>query len=122
MKREESLEAAYIEAAILHRTCLEAGDVEESNEAHDRLIEAARGICTREDRGHSILTPMLTHADENVRLWSACHLLLLNETVALAELKRLARSATSRIVQSSAEIIVAEWRKGALDVHWFLRE
>jgi HEAT repeat protein len=54
--------------------------------------------------------------DENVRLWSAAHLLKLEEKIALAELAHLAKDAKSWMVRSSADVTATEWRKGSLDI------
>ncbi|QIA24371.1 DUF2019 domain-containing protein [Mesorhizobium sp. AA22] len=117
-----SPEGEYVEAAILHRQLLEDGNVRGSNAAFDHLIRAIKKIRNRADRGRSFLLGLQTHSDENVRLWSAAHLLPLEEKIALAELKRLATSAKAWPVQSSAEVTAAEWRKGTLDIDWFMRE
>ncbi|MER9235090.1 hypothetical protein NKI56_23860 [Mesorhizobium sp. M0622] len=116
------LEEEYVEAAILHRQLLEMGDVKGSNAAHDRLIRAIREIRNRTDRGRSFLLGILRHTDENVRLWSAGHLLPLEEKLALAEMKRLSRDAKSWVVSSSADVTATEWRKGTLDIDWFMKE
>jgi hypothetical protein len=110
-------ENEYVEAAILHRQLLEVGDRKGSNAAHDRLIDAIQKIRSQDDRGRSFLLGNLTHDnDENVRLWSAAHLLKLEEKAALAELKYLANDAKSWIVRSSADVTATEWRKGTLDI------
>lgn len=115
-------EDEYIEAAILHRQLIEAGDRKGSNSAHDRLIRAIKAIRKSSDKGRFFLSGLLKHNDENVRLWGASHLLPLEEENALAELRRLSRNATSWIVRSSAEVTEAEWRKGTLDIDWFMKE
>lgn len=118
----KSPEDEYVAAAILHRELLEMGDRKGSNTAHDRLIEAIRQIRRTADRGHSFLLRLLAHSDENVRLWSAAHLLPLEEKEALAELSRLATGAQSWVVRSSADVTETEWRKGTLDIDWFMKE
>lgn len=115
-------EGEYVEAAIMHLRQLEDGDSKGSNAAHDRLIRAIREIRKQNDRGRSFLLEILKHTDENVRLWSASHLLPVEEKAALAELNNLARDANSRVVRSSADVTIAEWKKGTLDIDWFMRE
>lgn len=101
----------------MHRQLLEAGDRKGSNAAHDRIIRAIQEIRSRDDRGRSFLLGNLTHDnDENVRLWSAVHLLKLDENTALTELKYLAKDAKSWMVRSSAEVTATEWQKGSLDI------
>ena len=115
-------EVEYVAAAILHLGQLENGDSKSSNAAHDRLIRAIREIRKQNDRGRLFLLENLKHTEENVRLWSASHLLPLEERAALAELNNLARDANSRVVSSSADVTIAEWKKGTLDIDWFMKE
>ncbi|MER9226196.1 hypothetical protein NKI72_06990 [Mesorhizobium sp. M0437] len=115
-------EREYVEAAILHRQLLEMGDVKGSNAAHDRLIRAIREIRNRPDLGRSFLLGTLRHTDENVRFWSAGHLLPLEEKMALADLKSLARDAKSSVVSLSADVTATEWRRGTLNIDWFMKE
>jgi hypothetical protein len=115
--RNCSLEDEYVEAAVLHRQLLEAGNRKGSNAAHDRLIRAIQKIRSLDDRGRSFLLGNLTHDnDENVRLWSAAHLLKLEEKTALAELKYLAKNAKSWVVSLNADVTATEWQKGSLDI------
>ena len=115
-------EDAYVNAAILHLERLEAGDSRGSNAAHDHLIKSIRAIRNYDDRGKSFLSGLLSHENENVRLWSASHLLPLQEKKALDELQYLTKSAISSIVRSSAEVTSSEWRKGTLNIDWFLKK
>lgn len=117
----KSPEENYVDAAIIHLRYLDIGDSRRSNAAHDRLIKAIRNIRNRPDRGLLFLSGLLTHDDENVRLWSASHLLPLNEEIAIHELKKLAKNANSWIVRSSAENTEAEWQKDNLDIDWFMK-
>jgi hypothetical protein len=118
----KSNEAKYIEAAVLHLKFLEEGDPKKSNESHDRLISAIREIRKRKDRGRSFLLDNLTSSYENVRLWCAFHLLPIEPELALSEIDRLAARAKSSVVGFNAEVTANEWRKGTLDVDWFVGE
>ncbi|WP_394891388.1 hypothetical protein ACG873_08945 [Mesorhizobium sp. AaZ16] len=111
-----SPEDEYIDSAILHLKLLNERDRRGSNAAHDRLIRAIAEIRKQNDRGRSFLLGNLTHPDENVRLWSAAHLLPLEERLALAELKRLEKDAKSWVVSLNADVTATEWRKGSLNI------
>ena len=118
----KSPESIYVESAISHHILLEAGDKRGSNKAHDGIIRAIKTIRGKSDRGKDFLSNLLNHADENVRLWAAYHLLPLDEKKAYTELKHLTKKAKSWIVRSSAENTATEWQKGSLDVDWFMNK
>jgi hypothetical protein len=114
-------EEEYINSAIAHRELIESGNKKRANSAHDKIIKSIKSIRGREDKGKSFLLSNLSHSDEGVRLWSASHLLPLDEFKALRELSKLSKSAASFFVRSSADVTEIEWRKGTLDIDWFMK-
>ena len=123
MKRKRlSPENSYIDAAIKHHELLVSGDPEGSNRAHNRLISAIRKIRVTPDKGREFLIGLLKHNNQSVRLWAACHLLVIEEKMALSTLYEIAAKASTWQLKSSAETTATEWLAGRLDPDWFMKD
>jgi hypothetical protein len=104
----------YIEAARLHGEASEAGDSESANSHFDVLIDALRQLRRCSQGGNSALRGMLQHENPHVRCWAATHLLAVDPSEAIRALEVL--SARSDLAGFNASIVLAEWRKGTLQV------
>ena len=123
-KNMSSLEDQYVELAIGHHELLMAGDPDGSNRCHKRLLEVAKGIRELSHGGKDILVALTSHDHPSVRLWAACHLLTLDQKLALSTLKEVAVNSSKYPwqLQTDAEMTIKEWKAGRLDPDWFLKK
>ncbi|HTG25013.1 MAG TPA: DUF2019 domain-containing protein [Reyranella sp.] len=108
-------EDRYIAEATEHGRCTESGDYKRGNSAYDRMIAALAELRGHADRGEAVLTKLLNHPNEWVRLDAATHLLPLRAELASANLENLASGPQSQL-EFVAKMVLREWRAGRLNV------
>lgn len=105
----------YIAAAVEHGRCTENGDFRKGNAAFDRMKAVLAELRQGVDRGESVLIELLDHPNEWVKVGAATHLLPLRADLSIAVLEALA-SEKQGMIGFDAEMVLQEWRKGALKV------
>jgi hypothetical protein len=105
----------YIAEAAEHGRCTENGDYKKGNMAYDRLMSALAELRGHADQGETVLTKMLNHPNEWVRLGAATHLLPLRAELASTILEHLAAGPQSQL-EFNAKMVLREWRAGRLKV------
>ena len=109
----EDLLATYAAMASTHGRATEAGDNDAANSAHEELVATYRELRARGADTLRGLLPFLGSRDAGIRLWAAAHSLDFAPGEAEPVLVELAAKPKS-LVAFSAEIVLKEWRAGAL--------
>jgi hypothetical protein len=105
----------YIAEAAEHGRCTENGNYKRGNVAYDRVIAALAELRGHADQGEAVLTELLNHPNEWVRLGAATHLLPLRAELATTILENLACGPQSQL-EFNAKMVLREWRAGRLKV------
>ena len=105
----------FVVEAAEHGRCTESGDYKNGNAAFDRMTAAVAELRERADRGESVLTDLLNHPNEWVRLSAATNLLPLRADLASRVLEDLAAGPQSH-VEFDAMMVLREWRAGRLNM------
>ncbi|MBL7758265.1 MAG: DUF2019 domain-containing protein [Chitinophagaceae bacterium] len=104
------LQTIFIENAIKHGEAIGIGDYRTANKLHTKLGAAYQLI--KQDGKWNELIELITHPDDNVKLWAATYLLESNTKVALRILKELKNS--TEITGLTASTTIDIWNKGLL--------
>lgn len=101
----------YIQAAVNYGLSTLEGDSKDTNKNYKLLDEIFRNF--KNENCLDKLEPLIYHENDYVKLWSATHTLILNESNSKKVLMDLAADDSS-LVGFDAEITVQEWDKGNL--------
>ncbi len=113
-KSISELVTKYRQNALEHGAATAIGDHKRTNECHDLLMAAVRGLREQGVQGSEALLPLLDDQDQSVRCWAATHCLKVAEGRARRTLVDLASE--PGIVAFTAEMVLSEWDKGTLDI------
>lgn len=105
--------AKYAKAASLHGRATREGDQELANRSYQRMARVCRALRERGPDAQSALLPLVSDPDPAVRGWAASHALEFAPEVASQALSELASGPPSP-ERLSAEVVLREWRRGAL--------
>lgn len=103
----------FAEATKARGEALERGDHRSANRAYDRSRKAALSLQNGDDRGEASFVQLLSSDCLSTRMTAAFFLLPLRELDAIRALEDVVRLGTP-LISFSAEMILAEWRRGAL--------
>jgi hypothetical protein len=102
---ERNLAERYVEAVLQRGACSERGDYKTGNKAFDRMTKIRHDIWKLPDRGVSLLSNLLDHPSDWVRLSASTPLLQLQKDTACSVLENLA-ARVSRDVANEAEMVL----------------
>ena len=105
---EETIKA-YKKAAIAHGAGTVEGNSDMANHAYDELHRHLQAIS--ESKQDHLLENLLTDDDVWVQLWSATHLLEINEPSATSKLQEIA-DASILLASMNARYTLSEWKSG----------
>jgi len=103
----------YEAAARQHGKSTSIGEPDAANRAYVQMMEALQELHGEADQGRSILSKLVSHSDDWVKIWASTHLLPLAEIQARAILERIASGPPS-LVEFNAKMVLQEWRAGRL--------
>lgn len=112
---KDNLRDTYRDAAFRHGSYTISGDYRNTNKAYKDIVAVLRKIRNLDDRGLELLRDLTYDEDLTVRVWSASHLLPLDEKWAIRVLEEIS---SLEIGHSSldAEMTLSEWRSGRLTI------
>jgi Domain of unknown function (DUF2019) len=121
LETDKQLTKLFEELCILQYEQVQEMKSKEANETFDKIYKLAVRARSLDDKGAEMLSGLIGHPNDNVKLKAAFLLLPLNSNAGLNALRRLANSKVQWI-STNAEISAQEWKAGRLDVDWFLKK
>lgn len=112
---KETLKQDFIKTRVLWGEYTSTYRYKKANTIHDKCAKIMNDIWRLPDKGEGLLSSLLDHENEFVRLGASCHLLSLNEESAKVVLKQLIKTTKSYDIEFNAENILIEWDEGRLE-------
>jgi hypothetical protein len=106
----------YRQAAFLHGQATLTGNYKNGNRHHDVIIGCYIKLRTIGIEAIEHLATLLDDGDDNVVSWAATHLLPYHEKQSIETLTNI--STKPGIIGFNAQMVLSEWRKGALTLEY----